>query len=169
MALRESAVHLRAVWKMKTWNLFQTINPEAQQSNKIKATLQQLEPVTWRVLHLSNISHQAIQLYKMTAVLLATSCLLPIEIPKEILLKLAKYKCMLNESRQQLKVQNKNLKKGTKNPRQCNLREWNIIKSHCVDSPQSTSGHRQITLYSSSKSNILNSTGWLTNSEVEAA
>ena len=36
-------------------------------------------------------------------------------------------------------------------------------------SPQNTSGHRQITLYSSSKSNILNSTGWLTNSEVEAA
>ena len=30
---------------MNFYNLFQTINPEAQQSNKIKATLQQLEPV----------------------------------------------------------------------------------------------------------------------------
>ena len=36
-------------------------------------------------------------------------------------------------------------------------------------SHQNASGHRQITLYSSSKSNILSSTGWLTDSEVEAA
>ena len=60
----------------------------------------------------------------MTAVLLATSCLLPMEVAKEILLKITKYKGMLNESRQQqLKMQNKSLKKGTANPRQCNLRE----------------------------------------------
>ena len=36
-------------------------------------------------------------------------------------------------------------------------------------SHQNASGHRQITLYSSSKSNILSSTGWLTDSEVEDA
>ena len=34
-------------------------------------------------------------------------------------------------------------------------------------SHQNASGHKQITLYSSSKSNILSSTGWLTDSEVE--
>ena len=36
-------------------------------------------------------------------------------------------------------------------------------------SHQNASGHRQITLYSSSKCNILSSTGWLTDSQVEAA
>lgn len=36
-------------------------------------------------------------------------------------------------------------------------------------SHQNASGHRQITLYSSSESNILSSTGWLTDSEVEDA
>ena len=107
----------------------------------------------------------------MTVVLLATSCLLPMEIPKEILLKITKYKCMLNESRQQqLRMQNKSLKKKVPRiqGRAIFVSETSPIPTVWI-SHQNASGHRQITLYSSSKCNILSSTGWLTDSQVEAA